>query len=235
MPRAIDPLQHIGSTFGLLKAVALSRKEPRIIKSKQSGWKYYYQCLCSCGNLSTKELRDLQTGHTSSCGCMGREILLKRNTRHGDTAGGKLAAEWRNWNSMISRCYDKSNSAYCKYGARGVTVTDRWRGSDGYRNFLVDMGRKPSPVHTIDRRNTFGHYTPENCRWATPLEQSNNQRSNVKVDWRGETMNVSELMRKLGIYTESGVYYSRLARGWDVERAFLMPVKLKAKKRQSKV
>ena len=101
-------------------------------------------------------------------------------------------------------------------------MCDRWL--ESFSNFLEDMGTKPSKGHSIDRIDPSGNYEPSNCRWATKSEQANNQRSNRKVVWDGKEYNISELMHKLGIYTSTGVYYSRLDRGWTVEKTFTTPI-----------
>jgi hypothetical protein len=76
---------------------------------------------------------------------------------------------------MIGRCEDSNQPAFKYYGARGIKVCERWRGS--YENFLADMGRRPSPVHSLDRYpNNDGDYEPSNCRWATDSEQNSNKR-----------------------------------------------------------
>lgn len=82
--------------------------------------------------------------------------------------------EYRSWRGMIERCENPRHIGFQYYGARGITVCRRWRGS--FANFLADMGLKPTPRHTIDRKNTNGNYTPRNCRWATPEQQRANQR-----------------------------------------------------------
>jgi hypothetical protein len=71
---------------------------------------------------------------------------------------------------MLSRCYDPRNASYSAYGAKGVTVCDRWR--DSFENFLADMGERPSLDHSIDRRGADGNYEPGNCRWLTRAEQN---------------------------------------------------------------
>jgi hypothetical protein len=75
---------------------------------------------------------------------------------------------------MISRCENPNVNHFKDYGGRGIRVCGRWRKS--YSAFLKDMGRKPSPDHSLDRRNNDGHYTPKNCRWATKSDQAKNRR-----------------------------------------------------------
>lgn len=185
-----------------------------------------------CSEQFYRNNHDINRGRVHYCSlkCSGAAHGGQNNYfyKHGYTKGGKVSKEWMSWNAMIDRCYTKSSSTYKKYGAKGIIVCDRWRDKEqGFIYFLDDMGLKPTSKHTLDRIDGTKNYTPENCRWASYLEQANNQKSNVKVTYKGETYNISQLMRKLGMYTKSGVYYSRLKRGWSVERTFNTPVKTK--------
>lgn len=81
---------------------------------------------------------------------------MKNKTKH---------INYRSWQAMKARCYDKNNQRYKNYGGRGITVCDRWINS--FENFVEDMGEKPSKKHTLDRKEIDGNYTPENCRWLT--------------------------------------------------------------------
>jgi hypothetical protein len=74
---------------------------------------------------------------------------------------------------MLTRCRNPRNARYKDYGGRGITVCEAWR---SFEAFLADMGRRPSPAHSLDRRENDGNYEPGNCRWATPEEQANNRR-----------------------------------------------------------
>lgn len=100
---------------------------------------------------------------------------------HRPSSGG--TSEYSSWRAMVRRCHDPRIPDYRYYGARGVTVCERWR--DSLSNFLADMGCKPTPQHTIDRIDPTGNYEPGNCRWATRAEQSRNKISQVKLSVEG--------------------------------------------------
>ncbi len=85
--------------------------------------------------------------------------------------------EYRAWWGMLQRCYNPHNAKYSNYGGRNIKVCDRWK---NFTNFYVDMGKKPSLDHSLDRRNNDGDYSPSNCRWATRSQQQMNKRQSFK-------------------------------------------------------
>lgn len=125
---------------------------------------------------------------------------------HGDPSGGRDApkhglqsqypAEYRVWKNMKERCYREANKSFDHYGARGITVDDRWK--NDFPAFLADMGPRPSPAHSIDRKDNDGPYSATNCRWATKPEQMANRSDNHRVCLDGEWMIVTEAARRLG-------------------------------------
>lgn len=115
------------------------------------------------------------------------------------------------WRSMKSRCYYPKNVGYPNYGGRGIKVCDRWLGEHGFENFLADMGEVPGREYSLDRIDVNGDYTPENCRWATWKEQSNNKRTNRKFTHNGRTQTATEWCDELGLNLH-GVF-SRIHRG----------------------
>ena len=206
-PRMLIP---IGSVFGRLTILSEATRTRRA----------RCLCQCSCGALKIVQFYNLRSGHVSSCGCLRRDIAKQKTYKHGEARKGHVTREFRLWLSMISRCHYSRNQAYPGYGGRGIVVCERWRTSFG--NFLSDMGRRPSPQHSLDRfPDNNGNYEPGNVRWATRIEQAGNTRSTRHLTFRGETLCMSEWGRRLGLGFR--LISSRLQKGWTVERALSTP------------
>lgn len=169
---------------------------------------------CDCGTVVTRVASKVTCGHTQSCGCLVGRLLRARNTVHGCWK----TPTYEIWKGMIRRCYHPSHRDYKNYGAKGIGVCVRWK---QFSNFLKDMGERPKGL-SIDRIDNSGDYCPENCRWATSLQQNHNRRNNVNLTFNGQTMCVSQWARILKI--PSNVLYYRLnLRHWEVNRVLTEP------------
>ncbi len=139
--------------------------------------------------------------------------------RHGHTYRGKVSRAYKTWMGLRSRCEYKRHPQYHNYGARGIRVCDRWR---QFENFLADMGEPPEGM-SIDRINNDGDYSPDNCRWATIVEQRRNTRINVLLTFRGKEQCVAAWAEEVGLSRKT--LQTRLRRGWPVERALFKVVR----------
>lgn len=96
--------------------------------------------------------------------------------KHGATADNRFTPEYMSWVAAKARCFNQNTAKYAIYGARGITMCERWRMS--FSDFLADMGPRPKGK-TLDRINNDGNYEPDNCRWATAKEQMANRGHHV--------------------------------------------------------
>ena len=106
-----------------------------------------------------------------------------------------------------------------RWGGRGIRVCERWRQS--FVNFFEDMGKKPNSKYSLERIDNNGNYTPENCRWATPVQQMNNTRRNRILAINGIERNVTQWGKSVGL--KPGTISSRLRIGWSEHDAVLTP------------
>lgn len=181
----------------------------------------YATCLCSCGKSAPRRVAtgSLRSGATTSCGCRSREVVAQRNAASATHRQTKTAM-YQTWKGMLDRCRNPNNEHFSDYGGRGILVCPEWE--TNFERFLSDVGPKPSALHTLDRMDTDGPYSPSNCRWATRVEQARNRRNGVYVEHGGVRMLLIEWCEKFGCD-----YYRARARifdcGWPFELALFAP------------
>ncbi|HDR0611642.1 hypothetical protein [Pasteurella multocida] len=174
-----------------------------------------HKCICDCGNILFVRLNSLKSGNTKSCGCLKKELTSQCFSKHGK----KFTPEYTSWQLMKDRCLNKNNKTYKYYGGRGIKVCSEW--IDSFERFFLDMGEKPSKHHTLDRINTNGDYSRENCRWASKKEQVRNRHNTKMIKYKNETRPLAEWCEILGLdYANTN---KRLFRKWTIERAFTEP------------
>lgn len=200
-----------GQRFGRLVALRIA-----VSPSGKRKW----ECYCNpsfggCGNYSFVNSNALRVGATKSCGCFHRESSAARHTTHGFSRIGERMPEYRSWESMLRRCCNPRDTFFSRYGARGISVCERWR--ESFENFIADMGRKPTTRHSLDRINNDGNYEPSNCRWATPKEQARNRRSSKIISVDGVSMTLVEWSERTGINPMT--IAKRLSRGASPKEA----------------
>lgn len=155
-----------GKKFGRLTAIARDFSTDK------------WDCVCECGKAHKVKSGNLRNGTVRSCGCLGRENSSrigrefgKKTRRHGESRS-RLHSIWCH---MKTRCLCETSQAYSYYGGRGIKVCQEWVGSyESFRDWAVENGYSDSLE--LDRRDVNGDYCPENCRWATRVQQMRNTR-----------------------------------------------------------
>ena len=129
------------------------------------------------------------------------------------------------WAWIKGRTNPNSKSCTKNYRKLEIKMCDEWKNdfkvfydwaiANGYKEETLPNGKNK---WTIDRIDTYGDYSPNNCRWITNKEQMNNQTTNKKITYNGKTQNLSQWRDELGF--DYGLVETRLLNGWSVERAF---------------
>lgn len=178
----------IGQKFAKLEVISQAQT-----KNKNARW----LCKCDCGNEKEVEGVKLTKGITRSCGCAKLQLYTESMTRHGmsNTRVHNI------WLKMRQRCYSPNYVDYPRYGARGIKICEDWEVFENFAKWAEENGY--SEHLTLDRKNNDGMYGPDNCKWSTTTEQSNNRRSNKHLTIDGETKTIAEWSRHSGVKYET--------------------------------
>lgn len=200
-------LDLIGERFGMLTVISDGG-----IKGSQR----LLNCICDCGVKCVKQLGNLRSGHTKSCGCSRSTTTSIEKTKH----GMYVTPTYRSWSSMIERCNNQNNHKYKDYGGRGISVCVRWLNFD---EFYSDMGLRPDDT-TIGRINNDGNYEPSNCEWQDATTQSRNKRNSAIFEYKGIKATIPEHCERLGM--NASTVRSRIySYKWPIERALSEGIK----------
>lgn len=197
-----------GMRFGSLTVVEFAG----IVSGPTSSWR----CRCDCGGEVVSRLGNLTCGQTKSCGCLRAKTLSIMRKTHGLTS----TPEHRAWAAMKKRCSNPKHQ-YAHWHGRGIRVCERWANS--FENFLMDLGSRPSPKHSIDRINVNGNYEPSNVRWATRSQQARNTTKTQYLNIAGRRICIADAADAAGLKQET-LRKRVVSYGFTAEEAVSTPV-----------
>lgn len=176
-----------------------------------------YKCLCDCGNYST--VTASKFGVTKSCGCARADTSKSKATTH----GASHTRLYNIWISMRSRCCNPNIKEFKYYGLRGISVCQEWNKSyEVFSEWAISNGYKYDL--SIDRIDTNGPYSPDNCKWSSQTQQCRNRRTNRMVTAWNETKPLNAWVDDTRCNVKRTTLRSRLDKGWFPEIAISSPV-----------
>lgn len=203
-----------GQRFGLLTVVE---------RAGSAGGFALWKCRCDCGREIIVPGSRLRQGRKNCC----PSAEHKSDRRISLT--NEYKSEYQSWRKMIERCENSNHKAFLHYGGRGITVCARWK---VFRDFMMDMGRKPHPKFTIERNDVNGNYEPTNCKWISKVDQGRNKRNSVFVTYAGRKMLLIDAVDDMGL--SRNVVYTRLKAGWTLAQALAIPLQKGGRPKGSK-
>jgi hypothetical protein len=202
----VDMVGHIYGWLTIIKEIERGVKSGKPVRR--------FICQCKCGKEVVKTYDGVKHKgiKTPSCGCFMHWFASNR-IKHG-MSKTKI---YHVWESIKVRCNKKSDPSYINYGAKGISICERWK---KFENFYEDMGSSYKEGLSIDRYpNKNGNYQIDNCRWATIKEQNRNLTTNRIITVFGVSKCVSEFVEMMGF--KKGIITGRLNLGWSDENAVL--------------
>lgn len=195
--------------------VEIGRQFGRWVVVKKLSYKQKYLCKCSCGAENNIRVYDLLKGKTLMCRTCSANAAKSNGVVSNTT-------EYNTWIHITQRCHNPNNKDHSNYGGRGIVVCDMWR--ESYEAFLMCVGKKPTPEHTIERLDVNKGYQPGNVVWATRDEQARNKRNNVRITINNITKTAVEWSEDESCTVPLKTIYKRIERDWDPQDAVLVPV-----------
>lgn len=176
--------------------------------------KGYSLCRCHCGTVKEVRRAHMNSGASTSCGCVTRRTIGARMKSHGMSK----TRLYRIWANMRNRCLNPNVPCYSRYGGRGIEVCSEWKRFEPFRAWAEANGYASDLE--LDRIDNDGNYSPENCRWVSHIEQSLNRRATVRLSDGGAGVTVAE---ENGINGDA--FRARVRLGWSVEEACTRPLR----------
>lgn len=192
-----------GKRFGSLVVLSRAGRQKRYIT---------WLCRCDCGAEREVSGHNLRRGRTKNCSAKLHKV------ERPPSITAQYKSEYQSWINMRARCLDTKHKKYLIYGARGITICERW---NEFKNFMLDMGRKADPKFTIEREDVNGNYEPANCRWISRKDQGRNKRNSVFVTYQNKKVLLIDLVEELGL--SRPLVYERLKLGWTLAQAIALP------------
>lgn len=204
----------IGDRFGYL---VVTGEAPKVSTSRERRW----ECFCDCGTTTVAFMGNLTRGRTRSCGCsLKNSAISSRLQTHGHNRPNMRTPEYTAWSSMWTRCTNPKDGSFKYYGERGISIAPEWK---SFEQFLSDMGKRPSPKHSVERKNVNSGYSALNCYWGTIREQCLNKRNTLRLAFQGDTKTAIEWSEITGIPYRTLCF--RIRSGWSPERCLEETVK----------
>jgi len=192
MKRDFDKEININDEFGKLKVLE---------KMRIAGKGFYLKCECCCGKIIKRKASVIAGGKTKSCGCSRLEGVTKHKLSR--------SAEYYIWRGIKQRYNNTNSPRYVTYGKKGIKICKKWL---NFEKFYEDMGPRPTPTHTIDRKNNNKGYCKSNCKWSTKKERANNRSTNIILEFEGKKQTLKLWAEEVDI--SYSTIYSRYIAGY---------------------